>query len=98
MLPRDRDRLSAAMQEVRRREAYPLLVDNIPSVLGEMGDLADPAYVPIMYPTCRAAHVLAGGIPIFTPRSAVTREMFNFIIELRPSTTSGRLEETFRRE
>lgn len=40
----------------------------------------------------------AGGIPIFTSRSAVTRDVFDFVIELRPFTTSGRLEEMFTRK
>ncbi|KAJ7027842.1 hypothetical protein C8F04DRAFT_1266630 [Mycena alexandri] len=33
------------------------------------------------------------GIPIFLYRSALTRELFDFIVELRPSTTSGRLAD-----
>ncbi|KAJ7026258.1 hypothetical protein C8F04DRAFT_1268296 [Mycena alexandri] len=33
------------------------------------------------------------GVPIFLYRSALTRELFDFIVELRPSTTSGRLAD-----
>ena len=42
--------------------------------------------------------VRAGGIPIFFSRSAVTRELFDFVVETRPHTTSGRMEETVKRE
>ncbi|KAJ7157998.1 hypothetical protein C8R43DRAFT_1180381 [Mycena crocata] len=31
------------------------------------------------------------GVPYFMYRSAVTRELFDFIVEMRPSTTAGRL-------
>ncbi|KAF7294249.1 hypothetical protein HMN09_01153400 [Mycena chlorophos] len=36
------------------------------------------------------------GIPYFTQRTAVTRELFDVIIELRPSTTSGKLAEEIK--
>ena len=42
--------------------------------------------------------VLAGGIPIFFSRSAVTRDLFDLIVELRPHTTSGRVAETVKRK
>ena len=40
----------------------------------------------------------AGGIPIFTSRAAVARTLFDFVIEMRPFTTSGALEQTILRE
>ncbi|KAK7050400.1 hypothetical protein R3P38DRAFT_3173760 [Favolaschia claudopus] len=36
------------------------------------------------------------GIPYFTSRSAVTRELFDIIVEFRPSTTSGGLAENIK--
>ncbi|KAJ7668743.1 hypothetical protein DFH06DRAFT_1378734 [Mycena polygramma] len=36
------------------------------------------------------------GIPYFLYRSALTRELFDFIVELRPSTTSGRLADNVK--
>ncbi|KAJ7601836.1 hypothetical protein DFH06DRAFT_1351920 [Mycena polygramma] len=36
------------------------------------------------------------GIPYFFYRSAMTRELFDSIVELRPSTTSGKLAENFK--
>ena len=42
-------------------------------------------------------HMILGGIPIFTMRSGATRELFDLIGEVRPSTTSGRLAEHIRR-
>ncbi|KAK7062280.1 hypothetical protein R3P38DRAFT_3167271 [Favolaschia claudopus] len=36
------------------------------------------------------------GIPYFSYRSGVTRELFDFIVELRPSTTAGGLEENIK--
>jgi hypothetical protein len=39
----------------------------------------------------------AGGIPYFLYRSALTRELYDFIVELRPSTTSGKLADNIKR-
>jgi hypothetical protein len=39
-----------------------------------------------------------GGIPRFFKRCAVTRELYDLIIELRPSMTSAGLAEHFKRE
>ncbi|KAJ7165980.1 hypothetical protein C8R46DRAFT_1219750 [Mycena filopes] len=36
------------------------------------------------------------GVPIFLYRSALTRELFDFIVEVRPSTTSGRLADNIK--
>lgn len=47
------------------------------------------------------SHVLTyqlGGIPYFFKRCAVTRELFDLIIEFRLSTTSGGLEENVKRK
>jgi hypothetical protein len=38
------------------------------------------------------------GVPHFFKRCAVTRELFNMIIELRPSLTSGGLSEHVKRK
>ncbi|KAI6030973.1 hypothetical protein EDC04DRAFT_2572146, partial [Pisolithus marmoratus] len=38
------------------------------------------------------------GIPIFFHRCAVTRELFDLIVELRPSSTSGAIAEQIKRE
>ncbi|KAJ6502910.1 hypothetical protein C8R47DRAFT_1251855 [Mycena vitilis] len=38
----------------------------------------------------------AGGIPYFFYRCALTRDLFDTIVELRPSTTSGKLAENFK--
>ncbi|KAK6969493.1 hypothetical protein R3P38DRAFT_2419562, partial [Favolaschia claudopus] len=36
------------------------------------------------------------GVPIFFHRCALTRELFDLIVELRPSTTSGKLAENIK--
>ncbi|KAJ7166768.1 hypothetical protein C8R46DRAFT_1351047 [Mycena filopes] len=36
------------------------------------------------------------GIPYFMYRSALTRELFDFIVELRPSTTAGRMADNIK--
>jgi hypothetical protein len=41
---------------------------------------------------------LLGSIPYFLKRAAVTHELFDLIIELRPNTTSGGLAENIKRE
>jgi hypothetical protein len=41
---------------------------------------------------------LAGGIPRFFSHCAVTRDLHDMIVELRPSTTSGGLAENIKRE
>ncbi len=40
----------------------------------------------------------AGGIPIFFSRSGLTRELFDLIVELRPTSTSGGLSEHIKRK
>jgi len=39
-----------------------------------------------------------GGVPHFLKRCAVTRELYNLLIELRPSSTSGGIAEHIERE
>lgn len=39
-----------------------------------------------------------GSIPYFLKRAAVTHELFDLIIELRPSSTSAGLAENLKRE
>jgi hypothetical protein len=41
---------------------------------------------------------VAGGLPIFFYRCALTRDLFDLLVELRPSSTSAGLEERVRRE
>jgi hypothetical protein len=43
-------------------------------------------------------NLYTGGIPRFFKRCAVTRELYDLIIELRPSMTSAGLAEHFKRE
>jgi len=43
-------------------------------------------------------HMPTDGIPHFFKRCAVTRELFNLIVEFRPSQTSGGLAENIKRE
>lgn len=45
----------------------------------------------------RAFYDLSGSIPYFLKRSAVTHELFDLIIELRPSSTSAGLAENLKR-
>ncbi len=42
--------------------------------------------------------LLLGDIPIFFARSGLTRELFDLIIEFRPTSTSGGLSERIKRE
>jgi hypothetical protein len=42
--------------------------------------------------------LFAGGMPCFFSHCAVTRELHDMIVELRPSTTSGGLAENIKRE
>lgn len=44
------------------------------------------------------SHCLGGDIPIFFYRCAVTRELFDVLVELRPLSTAGTLAENIRRE
>ena len=44
------------------------------------------------------SRALAGDIPIFFYRCAVTRELFDLLIKLRPSSTAGTLAENIWRE
>lgn len=39
---------------------------------------------------------MTGGVPIFFKRCAVTRELFDLLVELRPSSTSGGLQENVK--
>ena len=41
---------------------------------------------------------MVGEIPIFYKRCALTRELFNLVVELRPSMTSAGLAEQLKRE
>ena len=41
---------------------------------------------------------MPGGIPIFLHRCGLTRELFDLIVELRPSSTSGGLAEQVKRK
>lgn len=43
------------------------------------------------------ALALSGSVPYFLARTAVTHELFDFIIELRPSSTSAGLAENIKR-
>jgi len=44
-----------------------------------------------------SALVHLGGVPIFFPRCGLTRELFDLIVEIRPSMTSGGLAENIKR-
>jgi hypothetical protein len=39
-----------------------------------------------------------GGVPIFFQRCGITRDLFNLVIEVRPSTTSAGLAEHVKRQ
>lgn len=44
------------------------------------------------------AHSYIEGMPYFLSCAAVTRDLFDFLLELRPSSTSGGLSENIKRE
>lgn len=39
----------------------------------------------------------SGSVPYFLARTAITHELYDFIIELRPSSTSAGLAENIKR-
>ena len=41
---------------------------------------------------------MVGEIPIFYKRCELTRQLFNVVVEIRPSTTSAGLVEQLKRE
>ncbi|KAJ7124769.1 hypothetical protein C8R43DRAFT_1135450 [Mycena crocata] len=45
---------------------------------------------------CREHWEIPRGIPYFMYRSALSRDLFDFIIEIRPSTTAGRLADNIK--
>lgn len=49
-------------------------------------------------PLQSSTHYSTGGIPHFTASGALTRDLYNMIIELRPSTTSAGLAERIKRQ
>ncbi|KAF8546806.1 hypothetical protein OG21DRAFT_1479620 [Imleria badia] len=54
---------------------------------------------PLYYPElakCPQCSMAVGEIPVFYKRCALMRELFNLVVELRPSTTSGGLAEQIK--
>jgi hypothetical protein len=45
-----------------------------------------------------AADIVTGGIPHFFQRCALTRDLFDLVVELRPTSSSAALAENIRRE
>lgn len=50
------------------------------------------------YLSLLTSKLVTGGMPIFFYRCGLTRELFDLIVEFRPSTTSGGIEERIKRD
>ena len=63
-----------------------------------MGALGNPKFVICFHAHNGTDYIPSDGVPHFFKRCAVTRELFNMIIELHPLLTSGGLSEHVKRE
>lgn len=63
-----------------------------------MGALGNPTFVVCLHAHYGADHIPSDGVPHFFKRCAVTRELFDMIVELRPSLTSGGLSVHVKRK
>ena len=76
-----------------------MLRDNKSTILGVVGALENSPYVPdSVADDASLIDPKIGGIPYFFKRCAVSRELFDLIVELRPSVTAGGLSENIKRK
>jgi len=78
-----------------------VLCNHEQNFLGKVGTLEDSPLVRFSFPArtqSLTTFMGLGTVPLFMSRSAVTHELFDLVIELRPSSTSAGLEEHIKRE
>jgi hypothetical protein len=75
-----------------------LLCNDEPDILEDWEHWEIPSKSAMIFACAQTITSVPGGIPYFFSCCAVSRDLFDLIIELRPSSTPGGLAENIKRE
>jgi hypothetical protein len=75
-----------------------LLCNNEPEILEDWEHWKTLSKSAIIFARAQTVTSIPGGIPYFFSRCTVSRDLFDLIIELRPSSTPGGLTENIKHE